>query len=86
MRWRRDCSSAKQGENEMRTFLIAVATATSISLLGTSNTSAEPARGSVIRDATTTTSIVQDAYCRVWRRCWHGYWSGRRCRVWRRCW
>jgi hypothetical protein len=40
----------------------------------------------VIRDAATATSIVQDAYCRVWRRCWHGRWSGRRCRVWRRCW
>lgn len=54
--------------------------------LGASPATAAPVSGVGIRDLTASSSIVQEAWCRRWRRCWHGYYSGRRCRVWRRCW
>lgn len=71
----------------MRATLIAVVTAAGIGLLGTSSAFAAPANGTVLRDLAAQTSNTQDvAYCRWWRRCWHGGWSRRWCRVWRRCW
>lgn len=71
----------------MRSVLMALTTAGLFSLfLSAAPATAAPANGAAIGEATTVSSMVQEARCRVWRRCWHGRYSGRRCRVWRRCW
>jgi hypothetical protein len=77
----------KNREKQMRTIFIAMLTAATIGLLGTSETFAAPASGSVLGAAATTESLVQDVQfsrVRVIRDCIHRGFSRRVCRVIRR--
>lgn len=70
----------------MRTLVIAALTTAGLGLGYVGTVSAAPVNQTPIREAVQSQSNVQEAFCRVWRRCWHGPFSGRRCNVGRRCW
>jgi hypothetical protein len=70
-----------KGKSQMRAILLAMLTAGTIGLIGTSETFAAPASGSVLGAAATTESLVQLSRWRV--RCWHRGYSRRVCRrIW----
>jgi hypothetical protein len=77
----------------MRAILIAMLTAGTIGLVGTSETMATPANGGALGAAATSESLVQDVQwrgrygfsrVRVFRECFHRGFSRRVCRVIRR--
>jgi hypothetical protein len=77
----------------MRAILIAMLTAGTIGLVGTSETLAAPANGAALGAAATSESLVQDiqwrrrggfSRVRVYRECFHRGFSRRACRVVRR--
>jgi len=70
----------------MRSIVIAAVMAAGLGLAGTAPLGAAPANQSAVSQAAQTQSPVHEAFCRVWRRCFHGFYSGRRCNVTRRCW
>ena len=70
----------------MRSLLIASLIAAGLGFTAVGTASAATPNQSPVREAAQSQSSVQPAFCRVWRNCWHGPYSGRRCNVTRRCW
>jgi len=69
----------------MRILLLSALLVVGLALSGSTGATATPAAGG-LNKAANYTSIVQEAYCRAWRRCWWDRYGYRHCRWWRRCW